>query len=236
MRLTPVLATLFVASVAGAQAPVASPPAPMINATGTGEVQIVPDRATLQLAVETRSSTAAAAGQENARLQQRVIDAVRKLGIPGADISTSGYTVYPEQSYEGNKPKVIGYVARNTVRVELRRIDQVGSVIDAALSAGANVVSSLRFSSSHFDEARRTALGLAVEQARADAEAMARAAGGTLGTLSEVSSSYSPEPIPRFDTQMMRASAGAPAPTPIEPGQQTVQVTVSTRWIFVPGR
>jgi len=208
----------------------------MINATGTGEVQVVPDRATLQLAVETRAPTAAAAGQENARRQQQVIDAVRKLGISAADISTSGYTVYPEQSYEGKQPRVVGYVARNTVRVEIQRIDRVGLVIDAALSAGSNVVSSLRFTSSRFDQARRNALGLAVEQARADAEAMARAGGGTLGTLSEVSSTYSPEPISRFDTQLMRAAAGAPVPTPIEPGQQTVQVTVSTRWLFVPGR
>ena len=70
----------------------------------------------------------------------------------------------------GTAPRVVGYVARNTVRVEIAKIDQAGPAIDVALASGANVVSSLRFYSSRFDEVRRQALEAAVAQARADAE------------------------------------------------------------------
>ena len=110
--------------------------------TGIGESPATPDRATILLAVETRDATAAAAGQANARNQRQVIDALKRLGIAQEDISTFGYTVYSDQRYDGKQTKVIGYIARNSVRVELRRIDQVGPAIDAGLANGANVVSS----------------------------------------------------------------------------------------------
>ena len=236
MRVEAMIAGLMMGAtaVAGAQAP-ATAPVPMIVAAGTGEVQVVPDRATVLLAVETRAATAASAGQENARLQRQVIDAVRKLGVAAEDVSTFGYSVYPEQRNDGKQVRVTGYVARNTVKVDVKRIELVGQVIDASLAAGANVVNSLNFYSSRFDEARRSALAAAVAEARADADAMARAAGGTLGALSEVSSSGS-MPRPMFEAQYSMRASGAAAPTPIEPGQQTVQVSVTTRWTFVPAR
>lgn len=239
MRRIWTLGFLVMSAAAGAQVPTPSaPPPPMIFTTGTGEVQVTPDRATVLLAVETRAATAAAAGQENARNQRQVIDAVRKLGVAPEEVTTFGYSVYPEQRFDGKQPKVIGYVARNTVRVELKRIDLAGPVIDAALANGANVVTSLRFYSSRFDEARRRALAEAVAQARADAEAMASAAGGTIGMLSELSSSASgPRPLEEADMALSRAVVTpAAAPTPIEPGQQTVRVMVNARWLFVPQR
>ena len=84
-------------------------------------------------------------------------------------------------------PKVTGYTVTNTVRADVRRIDDVGKLIDAALAKGANEISSLQFYSSKADSARRAALAAAVADARADAEVLARAAGGTLGALVELS-------------------------------------------------
>lgn len=71
----------------------------------------------------------------------------------------------------------------------MRRVDQVGTLIDAALGGGVNVVGSLRFYSSRADEARRLALADAVTKGALDGDAMARAAGGTLGPLIEMSTS-----------------------------------------------
>ena len=237
MRRLLAVGALTWSSMLGAQTPT-TPPAPMIFTTGTGEVEVTPDRATILLAVETRNQTAAGAGQDNSRNQRHVIDALRKLGIASDEISTFGYNVYPEQRNDGKQTRVIAYVARNTIRVELKRIDLAGPAIDAALGNGANVVSSLRFYSSRFDEVRRQALAAAVVQARIDAEAMAKAAGGMLGGLSELSSNYSgPRPFEESATMMTRATAAAaPEQTPIEPGQQTVRVTVNARWSFLQNR
>src|SRR5438477_8379041 len=129
MRISMWAMTVFVATTARAQAvapPAAAPP--VIVTTGSGDVQVTPDRATILFAVETRGATAAAASQENARLQRQVIDALRKQGLGQDEISTMGYSVNPEMRYDSKEPRVIGYVARNTVRAEVRRIDQTGSL------------------------------------------------------------------------------------------------------------
>jgi uncharacterized protein YggE len=114
----------------------------------------------------------------------------------------------------------------------VRRIDQVGSILDTALGKGANQINSLDFFSSNSDSARHEALAQAVARARGDAEAMARAAGGTLGALVELGTAdMGPRPVYRM--QVLDAAV-ARAPTPIEPGQQKVQVSVTARWQFIP--
>ncbi|HJQ54739.1 MAG TPA: SIMPL domain-containing protein [Gemmatimonadaceae bacterium] len=208
---------------------------PQIVVAGRGEVKVTADRATIQISVQTRAATAAAAAAENATKQQSVLSALRALGLGNDQLSTVNYNVYPEQRYqEGKDPEIVGYNVTNTVLVEVRKLNQVGPVIDAALSHGANMITSLQFSASNTEAARRSAIAMAIEKARADADAAARAAHGTLGTLLEINvGSYSPMP-PR-PVVMMRAAAAAPD-TPINPGEDTVTVEVTTRWRFVPGQ
>jgi uncharacterized protein YggE len=209
---------------------------PEIVTSAQGEAQTTPDRATISIGVETRAATAAAASTENARKQHAVIDTLRAMGIGNDQISTVNYNVFPQQSYEpnqGNKmPKIIGYTVTNTVRVDVRQLNQIGSLIDAALAKGANTINSLEFRSSNEDEARRTALAQAIARARGDAEALAKGAGGHLGDLIEASSNAPifPRPLARFEAMSV---AAASSPTPINPGEQAITVTVTARWRFV---
>ena len=209
---------------------------PQIAVGARGEVKVVPDRATIQISVQTRAATAAGAADENARKQKAVIDALRALGIAANDIATSGYSVYPEQRYEPNRePVVIGYNVTNTLSVELKSISLVGRAIDAALAKGANMITSLQFYASNTEAARQEAIAIAVKKARLDAEAAARAAGGSISGLLEISIGSYSSPPPR--PMVMRAKvemAAAQADTPIEAGDQTLAVEISTRWRFVP--
>jgi len=207
---------------------------PQIVVTGRGEVKVSPDRATIQISVQTRGSTAAGTAAENANKQQAVLTALRALGLGNDQLSTINYNVYPEQRYEqGKEPVIIAYNVTNTILAEVRKLTQVGSVIDAALSHGANMITSLQFYASNTETARRTAIATAIEKARADAEVAAKAARGTLGTLLEVNiASYSPPP-PR---PMMMMAKQAQADTPINPGEETLAVEVGTRWKFIPGQ
>jgi len=207
---------------------------PQIAVTGRGEVKVSPDRATIQISVQTRGSTAAGAAADNANKQQAVLAALRALGLANDQLSTINYNVYPEQRYEqGKEPVIVAYNVTNTILAEVRKLTQVGPVIDAALSHGANMITSLQFYASNTEAARRTAIATAIEKARADAEAAAKAARGTLGTLLEISiGSYSPPP-PR---PVMMMAKQAQADTPINPGEETLAVEVSTRWRFIPGQ
>jgi uncharacterized protein YggE len=233
------LLPLFIAIVTPltAQQPAINPTVdlgPQIITSARGEVRVVPDRATIQISVQTRAATAAAAASENATKQKAVFDALRALGLESDQLSTINYNVYPEQRYEPNRePVVIGYNVTNTLLVDVKKLSQVGPVIDAALSKGANMITSLQFYASNTDDARRTAIGTAIQKARMDAEAAARAAGGSLAGLLEVTvgSYYAPPPRPRAVARGQVAAATMEA-TPINPGEQTLSVDVTTRWRF----
>ena len=231
-----VVAATFGAVSSTVAAQVATPMPPQIVTSGEGEARVTPDRATISIGVQSRAPTAAAAGADNSRRQRAILDTLRSLGLASEDLSTNNYNVSPEMQYTPNgaaPPKVIAYTVTNTVRAEVRKLDDIGRLIDAALAKGANEISSLQFRSTKADSGRRAALGAAVLNAKADAEALARAAGGTLGSLIEVSST-SVAPPRMFDVAMRTASAKAP--TPIEPGEQTISASVTVRWVFVPGR
>lgn len=234
----PLLASLLFPVSLAAQQPAGIMPAQMrspsvISTSATGEARYVPDRATISIGVQTRAVTAARASADNAVKQRAVIDAIRAQGVAADQISTVNYNLNAEQVYNpqaGDKaPRVTGYVATNTVRVEVKKVDQVGALIDAAIAKGANDVSSLDFHSSAPDSLRRVALADAYKQAAADATVLARAAGGQLGELIELTTG---EPGDGVQPRVMGFAKMA-TPTPINVGEQGVDVSVMARWRFV---
>ena len=179
-RYAVILGGIFVAAlppVLAGQTPSTSSP-PQISTTGVGEASAVPDRATIYIAVQTRAATATAASADNARRVKAVMDTLRAIGVSGDQVQTANYSVTPEAPYmPSTTPKTVTYAVSNSLLVKLRRIEEVGRVIDAALGKGANEISSLQFSSSTVDSVRSLALAAAVVDAKTQAEAMARAAG-----------------------------------------------------------
>jgi uncharacterized protein len=215
------------------------PTPPTIEVAGGGEAKVTPDRALVYVGVQTKGRTAALAGQDNAKLATAVLEAVRAAGIAREQIGTMNYNVNPSYRYypDGRKPELTGYDATNTVRVEVRNLELVGKVIDAALGAGANNISGINFFASQLDATKRDALGNATTNARLSAEVIAKAAGGTLGALVSISSQMqeTPRPMEQMMVMSMRAKA-ADEPTPIAaPTEQTVTAMVVGRWQFVPG-
>jgi uncharacterized protein len=214
---------------------VALPVTPQVVVSAEGEARVVPDRAAITLGVQSRGATAASAAGENARKQKAIIDTLRALGISGDQIGTQNFGVSPEMAYDPKtqQSRVTGYVVSNNVRVEVKAIDLVSRAIDASLAKGANQISSLEFRASNPDELRRTALAQAVARARADADVLARTAGGSLGALLELTSSALGGP-PVIVRGFSAEAAMAKVATPIEPGTETLRVGVTARWQFIP--
>jgi uncharacterized protein YggE len=233
------LATLPASSSAQTQSPTASAREPEITAGGRGEVRLAPNYAYVLVGVTTQSQNAGEAASENARRIAATISAMRALGLTEQQVTTSGYSLTPTYEYPKNsQPKLSGFTARNTVRAEIRHLEDLGKVIDAAVSAGATDISSIQFLASSTEEARRSALADAVKNARNEADAIARAAGGTLGRLIAVNSGGISQPGYREAYQgvmLTSAMSPAPPPTPIVPGELSVVAQVFTRWEFVAG-
>jgi uncharacterized protein YggE len=241
LRQVPAVAAFILAPFASNLAqglPVSNVTPPVLSTSGQGEAKVTPDRASVLINVQTRGTTATATAAENATKTKAVLDALGRLGLSRDQLGTEGYTVYPDVRYDkdGLNPHVLAYVVTNTIRAETKRTDQAGTIVDAALTSGANMINSLSFYASSIDEARRQAIGAAVASARADAEAMARAAGGTLGALLELSTggpTVPPRPMYAMEARSKAVMADA---TPVNPGQQTITVFVTGRWRFEPPR
>lgn len=208
-----------------------TPDVPLIEASGWGEVRLSPERATVTLSVQTTGASAANVAAENSRAQQAVLDTLRALGFSGSQVSTTRYSVGPHYELEpGVGRRQEGYVAQNAVRVRVEQLDRIGGVIDAALAKGATGISNVSFEAATTEEARRQALAEAAESARAEAETIASAYGGTLGALLEATVN------PARGSDMVLLRAAGRAETPISPSDIVVRAAVTGRWRFIPGR
>lgn len=218
-----------------AAAQMSMPQPPQIVVSGRGEVQVAPDRAQVQVGMETQAKTAALASQENNRKQTAILAAIRALGIPASQVQTLNYSVMPIQRYDAKTQRVVidGYQVSNIVQVVTDKIEQAGPIIDAALTNGGNRVAGLDFLVKDRAKAQETALAMAVESARRQADVAARAAGGLIAELLELNINEYERPQPRAMMAMAKMEmADAAAPTPVNEGMATVAVSVTTRWRF----
>lgn len=198
-----------------------------MEVSGSAEVSAPPDLAIISFAVETTAAEADQAVEQNAARSAKVAAAIKpKLG-PKDRSSTTRYALEPryQQAERGSTdaPKIVGYVAYNEVRIETHALDQVGQLIDAGVTAGANRVSQLEFTLEDRTPTLRAALAKAGSEARAQAEAVASALGVQIKRVM-TASSQSPLMPRRPEGMAMRTAAAAP--TAIEPGDVTVTATL----------
>ena len=222
MRTLVALGVVVVALLAGAGGAVGASTAAghSIVVVGQGSVRTVPDRAELSLGVSTDAKTAAAALRANAAEIAKVIAAIKGQGIAPADIQTSQVSL--SLRYDPNGQAVVGYTASNSVSVIVRSLAKVGAVIDAAVDAGANQVYGPNLVRSDQNALYRRAMRLAIGNARVKAQAIARAAGLKIRRITDVVESGGPAPLP-VDAKTALPATG----TPIEPGTQLVQATLT---------
>jgi len=225
-----VLAATLLAVPAAAQAPSALAPAPAaaetVSVSGTGHVQLTPDRATFTVGVQTMAPTVTAAVQESNARVAAIIAALKRLGASDREIRTSQVSIYPQQEQPGGRaPKVVGYQVSNSITVTREDPASVGKFLQAAVDAGANTVSGVSFTVSDPARGRDVALQAAFADARAKAEVLARAAGRTLGraiAIAEGGGVRPPVPM-AFEMKAMSRSAEVP----IEPGTEEMSFMVS---------
>jgi uncharacterized protein YggE len=194
-----------------------------VTASGAGTTQAAPDTAEMSFGVTTMSSNAKTALDDAAKIAERIASAVKKQGIAGEDIQTRDVSVYPQSSDQNGKQVITGYQASLSVQVKVRDIAKLGEVISAANAAGANTISGPSFTIDDPAPVRAEAIDEAVADARKSAEAMAKAAGKSVGDVLSISSSD----MGSFPGPMYSASDVATAKSvPIEPGQLDITATV----------
>lgn len=201
---------------------------PHVTVSGDAELRVEPDLATITVGVTEEAEDAGAAQAAVNRVGRDILAALTKLEIADENIQTSRLTLNPIYDHgDRRKPLVIGYRASNTVTVRVTDLDLVGPVVDAAVGAGGNEIQGIQFLLEDDEAARLEALGQAVADARAKAEAIATALGEPLGDVIKASEGGARvQPIYQEARMLGFADSAAP-PTPVAEGKVTVRAEVS---------
>ena len=216
---------LFISSAACAQQ---DNPQRTLNVNGSGEVKAKPDIAYINIAVVTKSAKAENAIKENAKRTTDVLNRIKEMIGKEDTVKTSGFNLSPVYEYDQvtRKSNLTGYSASNELIVETRDLDNLGNMIDATTTLGANRISGPRFDISNREEYKRQALKAAIEDAKSTAVVVADSAGVSLVHISNITPSYS-YPVPVYARGEAKMMASDQASTPIESGDLTVRANVN---------
>lgn len=196
----------------------------LVTVTGEATVSVAPDTSIIRIGVTSQGKTARAASDANARDMTVVLAAIKESGVADRDIQTTSLSVQPQ--YDPNKTgaaRLIGFQVNNQATVKIRDIGQLPSILDRAISAGANEMSGIEFVVSEQSKLLDKARTEAIADARRKAELYANAAGMKVGRVMSISEEGAAPPPRAF--QSVRAGAVA-----IAPGEQTLRAVVTVSY------
>jgi uncharacterized protein YggE len=224
------LILLLAPASANAQAP--QPPGPpgppVVVASGVATVKRAPDQAFVTFTTESRASRPAEAQKLNAQAMTQVQDAVKKAGIAADAVRTLSFNLREDVDWVNGKRTSRGYVVSNAIDVRVDKLEDLGGLLDAAVTAGATNVSGIRFDLKDRSGAEREAVRLAVADARARADAAADGAGTKVAKvvrIEETSDRNVPPPMPMM--RMAEARIAAAPETPVVAGEIEIRAMVT---------
>ena len=201
-----------------------------VTVSGTGEISVAPDVADVVLGVMAQKPTAAEAQSAAATSMTAVAAAVKKSGVADKDIVTINLNLSPVYDYGSGSsaPRLTGYQYANTVKVTVRIITSVASVVDGAVAAGATTVSGISFRLDDPKAVQAQARQLAMNDARTKADALASAAGVSVKGVATIAEA-AVQTNPVYYSGALDQAKVASVSTPIQTGTTdiVVQVTVS---------
>jgi uncharacterized protein len=197
-----------------------------MNVSGTGRVTVVPDIATINIGVRTEADEVTDALSGNTAQANAISEVLQDLGVEEKDIQTSNFNVYPSERYDPMTGQSEGkyFVVENTVNVNVRDLSTLGEVLSAVVNAGANNIYGINFDVDNREEAIAEARDLAIQDAKAKAEAIAEEAGVSLGDLISISVYSAGSPVAYYDS---KGGAYAEASVPISAGTLTITMECS---------
>jgi uncharacterized protein len=201
-----------------------------VTVVGDGHVEGTPDTLTANTGISFSAPDVTSAMNQTNERQQAVIDALTGAGIDKKDISTTGVSLQPQYSPDGNAT-IVGYQASNTIDVKIRDLGNASRVLALIVSTGGDAtrINSVNYSINDDSQLVKDARTRAFNDAKDRADQYAQLSGLKLGrviSISEVAGG-GPIPPPIPPSPMPRAMA---TEVPLSPGQQTVSFAVTVSW------
>lgn len=197
-----------------------------ITVVGEGTVRIKPDMAQANIGVEVMESSVQGASSSATATMESVLATLQQQGIEEKDIQTSGYSIWVDRPYgpEGLPSDAPLYRVNNNVTVTIRDLDKVGSVLDAAIAAGANNIYGVTFGLDDHSQIESEAREKAVANAQANAQELAALNNLQMGdvlSVSEVVGTAAGFYPGSFRQESAAYGMGGGGAGPISPGELT---------------
>lgn len=204
-------------------------PQPTISISGMGKVEAVPNVATIHLGFIGEGSDLSVLLRDNTEKMNRLIDAMKQLGVAEKDIQSTNYSIYPKYDYPDGRSILSGYTVNQNATVKVRDLAKAGAVFAKAGEIGANQVNGPEFTIDDPSVLEAEAREKAITDARAKAETLARTLGMSLGRIVGFSEGGS-APAPYYYDRAMAAEGMGGGTPKIEPGELTIMSNVSIQY------
>ena len=202
------------------------------QATGKSVISTVPDKVEVVIGISRKETDIKLAQTRANEIINTINQKLGELGIPKSDIKTQNYTINPNYDYQKATQDIVGYSVDVSLLVSTTDFTKVNQVIDLATAAGANQVGSIQFTLSDEKEkqVREEARQKAIDDAKANAQELAKLAGMKLGRIVNVTEDEaSPQLYLMEKADAVGRGGAAGSPTNVEPGstQYSYSVTLS---------
>ncbi|GGT65205.1 SIMPL domain-containing protein [Streptomyces lateritius] len=214
-----------------------TPEAPQVAVRGEARLEVDPEIARIAVTVAARGSDRRATLTDLTRRNALAAELVTSYGDAVERLETGAFSIAPETGRHGRGERVRAYRGGVRLTAELNDFTALGELVtrlaDLELTRVEGPWWALRPESPAYEEARRKAVGEAVERARAYAAAL----GTSLAALLELSDTgMVPPPALMGGTRMAFAaeSIDEAPPLDLEPQRQTVTAEVTARFTMLP--
>lgn len=188
---------------------------PSLAVTGVGRVMIPADQFQVTIGVKDSSAELMNAQNAVAKSMKSVLASLRAMGLDSpADFQTSRYNITPQwprnnprnQNIQQVPREITGYEVSASILVRTTQLDKAAKIIESAVSAGANDVRQITFTSSDPRKGRSEAIKKAALNAMEDASTLASTTQSRLVRILDLSIDNA-GPQPKSMNTMRMASA-----------------------------
>ena len=214
-----------------------------ITLSGYGEVQAVPDIATVYFTIQGSKGTQKESSDEVNTKTKTVLDFLKNSGVMEKDIKTENYNSYPKYSnpvpcplyypIDGNMPpcqtesKIIGYTVSQSITVKVREVDNAGKVIDGINKIGVTNMSGPTLAIDDEEGLKMQARKKAIEDSKEKAKVLSKDLGVRLGRIASFSESGGNYYPMMYKGAAMEASDTASVPSVIPKGENTISSNIT---------
>lgn len=168
---------------------------PQISVSGEGKIKVIPDEATITVAVENTGKESAEVKKKNDEAVDKVLKVIKQAGIATADFQTQRVNLYKNYDYNTKK---YSYVANQMISIHLKDLKKYDKLMMDLVDSGINNIQGVAFQSSKIKEferqARKEAMLNAKEKATDYVSVLAGQKVGKALLISENSATNYPRP------------------------------------------